>query len=685
MRIKYLEITNFRGIKKILLDNLKDLIVIAGPNGSGKSSIFDAIRLIKSVYGGYQGNEMDLWFGEFQIDAVHRSELFKGLYRDNSQDLKIKLEIELEEPEGQYVRENIRSLIKPKVVSQYFPEFNNQSFDSFAHRQRINSISMEEKLAEEESAARLYLQKRLIGEIVITPDFKLITVPNPALEVIFSTYDPDNMGIIDYNGAARNYGRERVGGITLSNEDIELRMSQHALYNYAGKYSNIKSEMAAVYLRDLIKKDSGIAVGKNMIIETVKDLFKIFFPGKEFLGPIPNQKGSLDFPIRLATGEIHDIDELSSGEKEIIYGYLRLRNNTPKNSVLLIDEPELHLNPSLIRGLPEFYKRHLGEAMGNQMWLITHSDAFLRETVGRPNYSTYHLKFADESPDNQIKKVEISADLETAVLDLVGDLAAYHPGAKVVILEGGGDSEFDLKMVTSLFPDFANKVNLISGGMKGKVIELHKMLSEVADKGMLPMKFFAIVDWDREDELMGETASIYKWDVYHIENYLLEEKYILYAIRDLALSGDWDEKKVKKELKNCAKELLGELVHHKITKELNEEVVSKIEIGANPKSLALSKDIYISFQNSVNKIIGISEKIQEEDLIIKEKGYKKEFLESIRKGSWKKEFRGRDILKRFLLKNFKGMKYEYFRNLIISRMVTEGYKPRGMEDILKKI
>ncbi len=61
----------------------------------------------------------------------------------------------------------------------------------------------------------------------------------------------------------------------------------------------------------------------------------------------------------------------------MLYGYLRIRNAAPKHSVLLIDEPELHLNPRLIKGLASFYHRHLGKALGNQLWLVTHSDALI--------------------------------------------------------------------------------------------------------------------------------------------------------------------------------------------------------------------------------------------------------------------------------------------------------------------
>jgi len=57
MKIEALQIRNFRGIRDISLNDLGGMVIIAGQNGSEKSCIFDAIRLLKSIYGGYQANE----------------------------------------------------------------------------------------------------------------------------------------------------------------------------------------------------------------------------------------------------------------------------------------------------------------------------------------------------------------------------------------------------------------------------------------------------------------------------------------------------------------------------------------------------------------------------------------------------------------------------------------------------
>src|SRR6266511_929609 len=89
-------------------------------------------------------------------------------------------------------------------------------------------------------------------------------------------------------------------------------------------------------------------------------------------------------------------------------------------------------------GLPEFYRKHLGEAFQNQLWLVTHSDDLIREAVGKPGFHVFHMLPCGAEPKggSQLRALTASGDLELVLTDLVGDLAAYRPGGKGLIFEG---------------------------------------------------------------------------------------------------------------------------------------------------------------------------------------------------------------------------------------------------------
>lgn len=379
------------------------------------------------------------------------------------------------------------------------------------------------------------------------------------------------------------------------------------------KYQNIKTQMAVGYIREILEREAGASSDTGpSVVETLKEMFALFFPEKEFLGPVPTKNGRLLFPVRTAAGSEHDIDELSSGEKEVLYGYLRLRNISPRNSVLLLDEPELHLNPRLIQGLPQFYHHHLGQALNNQIWLLTHSDALLREAVGQEGYAVFHMQGPQQvKAHNQMHRVTANEDLDRALIDLVGDLATYRPGAKVAIFEGGGDTEFDVSMTSLLFPELASSVNLISGTNKGRVRELHILLEQAAARGALPAKFFSVVDRDSDMPDDSSPARALNWDVYHIENYLLEPKFILKALRDaLGLGCPLDdEAAVARELHAAATETLRPMTKAEMERWANRQLVSQIRIGVSADSKSLSEDLKKSIRASVEPFQSGSESL----------------------------------------------------------------------------
>lgn len=694
MKIDNLRVSNFRGISEVNMNNLGSMVIIAGQNGSGKSCVFDAIRLLKSVYGGYQANEWQQWMGEFQINLTNRSSDFTSIFNDVAREIRITCDFRLAEAERKYITEHADELLREKIWRTILPEaysFGGYQMAMFAAQFREREPEVAQRAKEEYNLLMQELAAPTIrGEFFIAPGATPQITNSITLPVVFSTFRPLEIGVLDYHGAQRHYGRENVQGINLNLEANEQQRSQTALYNYAAKYNNVKGEMAASYVKELLaEKAGGLAAGKATLTRTLQELFTTFFPEKQFLGPQATPSGALSFPVVTTSGAKHDLDELSAGEKEILYGYLRIRNSAPQHSIILLDEPELHLNPRLIRGLPQFYKKNLGEELGNQIWLVSHSDALLREVVGRDGYNVFHMLPCGKVPlgESQLKPLSVTADLDLAMIDLVGDLAAYRPSGKVIIFEGGGDSDFDQKVVSSLFPEILEQANLVSGTNKLRVRALHETLDAASQKGQLPFKFFAITDRDSDvDSPTAKTVNLFSWNVYHIENYFLEPKFISKVLSALSIESKLTDAEIWDDLRQAAQDSLPQLIRHEMASYANKQMIGSIDMSGDPKAADLSAVLSESVIRSFNKVKKAFEvELSIEKLRELEQSIRGRYVESIADGTWASKVKGRDILKRFANKHAPNVTYEAFRNLLISQMKDSGYKPAGMKSVIDEI
>jgi hypothetical protein len=526
------------------------------------------------------------------------------------------------------------------------------------------------------------------AELRMEPGGEPFSENSPVIELIFNLYQPKFLGVVEYHGANRNYSREQVGGINLQISDSNQQHKQHALYNTENKYRNVKTEMAQSYIRQIVAEKAGISFAEqNDLNQTLNELFEVFFPGKKFIGPIPTEEGGLSFPVRLENGREIDIDELSSGEKEVLLGYLRLRSNSPKNSIILLDEPELHLNPRLIRGLPHFYQKNLGQALDNQLFLVTHSDTLLREAVKDPEYVVYHMQpaHATEPNSNQAIPVSVASEVDRVVIDLVGDLPSYSPRSKIVIVEGDSDSEFDVTLIKQLFPIFAERVNLISGGNKTGVKTLQILLNKAAEKGKLDARFYSIVDKDYDGPELVESISQYSWNVYHIENYLLEPRFIREVLKKISLKQEYlSETEIENKLRECAKKTIENILEIQLNRWIHSHLIKCINLGFNPQ-LDLIQGFSQAMERSLNNIdTTVKNQLTLEKLTQKNEELRNELNTAIQNNTWKIIFRGRDILKRFV-SEINGVNYETFRNLIVNQMRETGYQPPEMKIIIDTI
>ena len=693
MRIEKLEIENFRAIEKVSIDTSSTMIVIAGPNGCGKSCVLDGIRFIKSAYGGYGPNEWDQWLGEFQINRAQDPWEMRKILRDKGKSARIAITLKIHPKERQHLQENAHDLAEEIALNQIYPGLPYANW-----RQRIRISGQQEQAFLQQVDAQTRQTAELLktesryeqhaGSVTIERNGRVVIGRNLVLESIWRIYEPQQVGLVDYHGSHRHYAREQIGGVNLSLKTQEEQQKQSALYNYANKYANIKTQMATEFVLQTLREKGG-EKQRELLSETLKELFRRFFPGKEFEGVKTNKKGELEFAVTVGDGKKHDINDLSSGEKEILFGYLRLRNSAQRQSIILLDEPELHLNPKLIQGLPQFYQKHIGEALENQIWTVTHSDAFLREAIGSAGTRVYHMKEVqkEEAGNNQVHEIRREEEGQEAVLELIGDIAGYRPGGKIVIFEGE-NSEFDIRMTGKLFPRYERKMNFVSGGNKSTVRRLHQAL-EAQEGGTGKGRVFSIVDRDGSGQLEdGEETGRFTWDMYHIENYLLDERVILDVLQKSTISETGFEKsnEVEEELREIAKEQMDDLVEHAVREKAHRAITGAIRLkGERKTGEGAGTVVSRRVSEAIERLTADSKKeLSPEELDKVAKARRATLERAIEQNKWKKEFRGREILKVFASR-YGGMRYETMRDMIINTMADGNHRPPGMLRILERI
>lgn len=700
MRIVGFNVQNFRGIRRAAATNLGGTVIIAGQNGSGKSCLFDAIRLLKSVYGGYQQNEWHHWMGEFAINVNSNSQDLVGIFNRKEEKLSLEFNFELHDDERAYLVANAENLLMDTIWRLKLPDayaYSGYKMAMFASQFRELEPSVREEAAKLKVSYDAELAKPFItGAVSILPGGRMNVTDSTILSVIFTLYKPREIGLIDYHGAQRHYGREQVQNVNISLDQNNQVQSAHALYNYSNKYANVKSEMAASYMKEILAEQAGVPrASQSTLTNTLKELFETFFPDKKFLGPIPTKGGGLTFPVETQSGTRHDLDDLSAGEKEILYGYLRIRNSAPRFSIILIDEPELHLNPRLIRGLPQFYRQNLGIALDNQIWLVTHSDALLREAVGHDGFNVYHMQPCSTisattgfvgSLINQLKSLEVKSDVDLALTDIVGDLAAFQPDRKVVIFEGGGDADFDRWMTLTLFPDFYDKYNLISGSNKNKVKALHEVLNRAFEKGDIKTKFYAIVDADYDAGAQdSQVINRYVWPVYHIENFLLDASVISKVISPLYKSPVLEEDIVD-ALKDCARSTVAKAIRHRVTEYASRRLTQAINLKIDPSLDDVGSAMHSAVTKSIERSVSLGEgDLSNDKLQSVADEARKDIESSFADGSWLTKLPGRDILRAYSNSLPNGISHELLRNMIVNKMEELGIQPPGMRLVIDQV
>lgn len=121
-----------------------------------------------------------------------------------------------------------------------------------------------------------------------------------------------------------------------------------------------------------IEEDLTMKEVTNKVVNEINGIFDILELDVKLKGFSKDEK---TMPIfENSAGEEFDINDLSSGEKQLFLRTLSIKMLEPKNSIILIDEPELSLHPKWQQRIIEVYMK-IGE--NNQIIVATHSPHIL--------------------------------------------------------------------------------------------------------------------------------------------------------------------------------------------------------------------------------------------------------------------------------------------------------------------
>lgn len=284
-----------------------------------------------------------------------------------------------------------------------------------------------------------------------------------------------------------------------------------------------------------------------------QQVFAELLPDKT-LEPI-DPKQPREFHYKIGAAGPFAFTTLSSGEQEVVKVAFDLIWKKIRHSVILIDEPELHLHPTLAFRLIETIKE-LGDRT-NQLILFTHSPDLI---------STYHASGnvyfidLDEASANQGKRLsDLHNDHSETARAIGANLGLFAVGKKLVFVEGSEASVDRLTYHKVAQRGFAEASLLPMGSVKN--INALRLVSEELQRAIFGVDLFMLRDrdglTDKQVEALERNPRFRVLPCRHVENFFFDSDVLRKVAEQFCLSPEKADKNgIDEALTNAARKSL---------------------------------------------------------------------------------------------------------------------------------
>lgn len=556
MWLKSATIENFRGIEKITVAFDKTANVIVGPNAVGKTTILEAIRLTKAILAPRTPDEAQQALITLGAISPHTPQQinFAAMARDTSRALNISCVYSMTQEELQALDDLTHGIAQALVRASLGNDSVSQS--QVALVQYLSSpegqVALENARKRIDDAIPTFKGSGLCTlHLTIDPLKGTISGADQLSQLIFSTLEnrlPPNKALFSYFPADRALPTGEVQ-IQLGGPDAAAQLISHNSQPQT-KYHRLKPTIINSYVfRNSTETD----------IETdFKKIFGNVLKNRELVGLEINKIGLLSIRIKdVDSGRIFDIDSMSSGEKGLILTFLLISKSLHNGGVIILDEPELHLNPAVCKVLLPFLIEEYLTPKNLQVIICSHSPEILGVAFERPDCSLLHLQsptvISKIYPEDKHEVFDALKRLGTTTSDVL-----FTRGS--IFVEGTDDVD----VLEIGFDHLVSKYKITELGGRGNVEREIGTLQEAEMRGEVETIKCFIFDLDNAPTELSSTSlvRVLQWKKRCLENYLIDDKIIYDLLHSRDFSGESIEKRgeVDAIFKELAFKQLPELV-----------------------------------------------------------------------------------------------------------------------------
>ncbi len=533
MHITNVLVQNFRALEDIDVNFETRVSVIVGPNAAGKSTVLESIRLARGLISARTPSESAQVLNSLGASSPHAAGRirFEALARDVGKQLRIRLKFSLSPEDLKVLTSLARELSRSVVQSQIGQPFATQeSLLGFMSSTQGKAMSHSATDAVSKVLTNVAKTGHVTIELNVDPSGQASSRANPIEAQIVALLEkrlpPYKTGFMYFPAdRALPIGEQAVQlGSADAQQQVESYNSQPQ-----SKFVRLKNTIFAAHLVNFEGEADSATIDQEF-----EKIFSGVLKGRS-LGKLGvNSLGALGVNIVDTDGSrAFDIDAMSSGEKGLILTFLLIARSVVRDGIVLLDEPELHLNPAVCKLLLNFLVEQYVKPRNLQMIICSHSPEILSGAFENEDCSLFHL-ISSTNISRVSQKNE--ADLDEAFRRLGASKTDALLYRGLVYVEGIDD----IAMLEAGFPTALRRFKLVPSQGRKEVEKAAALLQKEADdSSSLGINYF-ILDGDGKPVALKQSRSvrILQWERYCLENYLLDEDVIVPLLMDREITSD---------------------------------------------------------------------------------------------------------------------------------------------------